>query len=117
MGPRETIMSYANSIPCAYTRSEFCGQDNTRVELTADAVPEGAVADYLLEPAEVPKKKEAGPEAGPDNEKAEKEKVKHQSTLVIFAVDVSGSMSSTTEVPALQGKGEGSHCNHWAWPG
>lgn len=76
---------------------EFCGQDNARVELTADAVPEGEVADYLLEPAEVPKVKEAGP----DNEKAEK-KAEHRSTLVIFAVDVSGSMSSTTEVPALQ---------------
>ena len=82
------------------------------MELTADAMPEGAVADYLLEPAEVPEEKGMGP----DNEKADgagkEKKAGHRSTLVIFAVDVSGSMSSTTEVPALQGKGAESHCNH-----
>ena len=70
-----------------------------------DAVPEGSqsVRDYLLEPVEGTEelKEEAKAEKKPDNEK---EASKRSSSLVIFAVDISGSMSSTTTVPDLQGE-------------
>ncbi len=80
------------------------------MEIAADAVPQELTADYLLEPAEPSEEEEEEGEAERDNEKkggkgAEGGKAKKnlKSTLVIFAVDISGSMSSTTEVPALQG--------------
>ncbi len=44
-------------------------------------------------------------EQKPDNDSATADSAKkphNRSTMVIFAVDVSGSMSTTTEVPALQ---------------
>ena len=62
-----------------------------------ESIPSGAVADYLLEPAQL--------QPDPDNEAEAKSSPPHnqRSSLAIFAIDVSGSMSTTTEVPALQG--------------
>ena len=66
------------------------------------------MADYLLEPAEPePNSQEEGKESeGPDNEKEAGGRggkgPSQKSNLVIFAVDISGSMSTTVEVPALQ---------------
>ena len=70
------------------------------------------MADYLLEPAEPEPSSEEDDEkgkenAGPDNDKERKKgddgKGRSQrSNLVIFAMDISGSMSTTVEVPALQ---------------
>lgn len=93
--------------------SEFCGEENYDIELSPDAVPSDSVADYLIEPAEPePSSQEESSEksvesaGGPDNEKdkkvTESEKRSKKSNLVIFAVDISGSMSTTVEVPALQ---------------
>ena len=86
-----------------YFFSEFCGQENTPNHLSLDAVPQGHCADYLLEPATTETDSEVteGKE-GPDNEVKEKVE-KKKGSLVIFAVDISGSMCTTTEVPALQG--------------
>ena len=88
--------------------SEFCGEENHGIELSPDAVPSDSVADYLLEPAE-PEPSEDGEKesTGPDNEKEGKKTggikgPSKKSNLVIFAVDISGSMSTTVEVPALQ---------------
>ena len=70
------------------------------MEISADGVPQDSSADYLLEPAETPEEEVA------DNETSKKTGgmgKKQRSSLVIFAVDVSGSMNATTEVPALQG--------------
>lgn len=60
------------------------------------------MCDYLLEPVKVEEadKKEEGKE---EAEKPDNEKVSKRSSLVIFAVDISGSMSTTTTVPGLQG--------------
>jgi transcription elongation factor Elf1 len=92
---------------------EFCGQENTPNHLSLEAVPQSHCADYLLEPAAAVtggEKEEGvaeGRSKGPDNDagavgkKGESEK-KKAGGLVIFAVDVSGSMCTTTEVPALQ---------------
>lgn len=91
--------------------SEFCGDENHGIELSPDALPSNSVADYLLEPAEPEQSSQAedGKETvDPDNEKeTEKTDKKGQSqksgsNMVIFAVDISGSMSTTVEVPALQ---------------
>ena len=85
--------------------SEFCGEENHGVELAADAVPSDSVADYLLQPAEPEPQDDEKEEAAPDNEKGKKAESKarsQRSNLVIFAVDISGSMSTTVEVPALQ---------------
>ena len=93
--------------------SEFCGQENTPNHLSLEAVPQSHSADYLLEPAAVTggEKEEGvaeGRSKGPDNDagtvgKKGESKTKKAGGLVIFAVDVSGSMCTTTEVPALQG--------------
>lgn len=79
--------------------------------MNPDAVPSDSVADYLLEPAE-PEPSEDGEKEStdPDNEKEGKKAggggsskgPSKKSNLVIFAVDISGSMSTTVEVPALQ---------------
>ena len=78
-------------------------------------VPENSVCDYLLEPVEKEEEEEEEEQEKaedkgqkPDNEtsdsKAEASKsAAGRSSLVIFAVDVSGSMSTTTTVPDLQG--------------
>lgn len=66
-------------------------------------MPQTHSTDYVLEP--VPKASAEGEkEVSPDNEKVEKEeKQTTNGGLVIFAIDISGSMCSTTQVPALQG--------------
>lgn len=88
--------------------SEFCGQENTPNHLSLDAVPQSHCADYLLEPARAITETESEVregKKGPDNEVREKveNSGKKKGSLVIFAVDISGSMCTTTEVPALQG--------------
>ena len=77
--------------------------------MSVDAVPQDGVVDYLLEPADLPEEEEEEEEK-PDNDVTEKKDAaggrvrRGRGGLVIFAVDVSGSMSSTTKVPALQGE-------------
>ena len=84
--------------------SEFCSEENHDVDIDPEAVPSTSTADYILEPVEP----EPSDEKQPDNDSATvkkaaaTKKTPKRSTLVIFAVDVSGSMSTTTEVPALQ---------------
>ena len=77
-------------------------------------VPGNSVCDYLLEPVKEEEEEEEEEEQAqgkgqkPGNEtsesKAEASKPARRSGLVIFAVDVSGSMSTTTTVPDLQGQ-------------
>ena len=78
-------------------------------------MPQSHCTDYLLEPVASPDKEEEKKggdvegEKAPDNEAGAKGKMggegrgKKNGSLVIFAVDISGSMCTTTEVPALQG--------------
>ena len=71
--------------------------------------PTGNAMEYEIEPA--PKTEaEDEDEDKPDNEaaaekggKAKTAPVSQRSNLVIFVVDISGSMNITTEVPELQG--------------
>ena len=82
-------------------------------------VPQTHSVDHLLEPVTPPEDEEAEKEAEKEKERGEKKpdneagakgkgcgdaKGKQKSNLVIFAVDISGSMSTTTQVPALQCK-------------
>ena len=74
--------------------------------MSPESVPQSHCTDHLLEPAQ----SEEGEKGEPaDNEKdvtgkeGEGGSKKSSGGLVIFAVDISGSMCSTTEVPALQG--------------
>ena len=82
--------------------SEFCGQANFSLPAGA-VVPSESAVEYLLEPATQPEEEEEDEKE--DNDVAAKKNpaVSNKSNLVIFAVDVSGSMATTTEVPALQG--------------
>lgn len=73
-------------------------------------MPQSHCADYLLEPvpaSEGEKEGESEGGKGSDSEAGAEGKsessVKKTGGLVIFAVDISGSMCTTTEVPALQG--------------
>lgn len=84
--------------------SEFCGYPNNDIPMKADTSPSSSVVDYLLEPA--PKQvetKENEKEADNDTASKSMKQAAQRNHMVIFAVDVSGSMATTTEVPALQG--------------
>ena len=72
--------------------------------MSSETVPGDSVADYLLEPAEPEPKKGEEPTNEKDVATGDKDTIKRsqRSNLVIFAVDISGSMSTTVEVPALQ---------------
>ena len=88
-----------------FSLSEFCDHSNTFVPITADQVPTTMAVEYELEPA--PKIAEEEVEEKPDNSevdvKAKAAGKGCRNKVIIYMVDVSGSMSSTTEVPALQG--------------
>ena len=72
--------------------------------MTPEAVPQTHCTDHLLEPAPSAGEGEKSADSEKEAEgKKEREKNSEES-LVIFAVDISGSMCTTTEVPALQGK-------------
>ena len=80
------------------------------MDLSLDSVPQTLMSDYCLEPAE--KEVEGEKEEGKIDNEASKGKTGAskasggKSSLVIFAIDKSGSMSSTTTVPELQGEGK-----------
>ncbi len=89
--------------PC----SEFCGHQNDNIPVSPADCPSNAV-EYELEPA--PKVEEADDDEKPDNDSAEatekgkpKQSDGRRNHLVIFTVDISGSMNITTQVPDLQG--------------
>ena len=89
-----------------FSLSEFCDHLNTFLPITADHVVTTMTVEYELEPA--PKLAETEEvEEKPDNSvvgaEAKGPKKCHPSKLIVYMVDVSGSMSATTEVPALQG--------------
>ena len=82
--------------------SEFCDHVNENVDTSLEEKPKFDTVDYVLEPA---------PPAPAEDEKddvAEAKAAIKASTkggLIIFAIDISGSMNCTVEVPDLQGKG------------
>lgn len=84
--------------------SEFCEQPNFSLPMKPADVPSASSVDYLLEPAPKPEEEEEEEEKV-DNDAASKKRPgrSNKSNLVIFVVDVSGSMATTSEVPALQG--------------
>eukprot|EP01117_Protostelium_nocturnum_P000157 TRINITY_DN1022_c0_g1_i1.p1 TRINITY_DN1022_c0_g1~~TRINITY_DN1022_c0_g1_i1.p1 ORF type:complete len:846 (-),score=320.97 TRINITY_DN1022_c0_g1_i1:76-2496(-) len=59
---------------------EYCGHKNSEVELDSNEMPKGNSQEYMLEPPKSDEEREQG--------------------LLIFCVDVSGSMCVTSEVPA-----------------
>ncbi len=87
--------------------SEFCGEENHDVGVSPEGVPKTEMCDYLLEPVEKEEEAEK-PDNKKDGGKSEGgtagKKTTGRSSLVIFAVDISGSMNSTTTVPDLQGQ-------------
>ena len=89
----------------ALLSSEFCGQQNSSLSITAEDVFSAEAVEYLLEPAPWPEEEKEEEKEEKDNDLASKKSPlsSNRSNLVIFAVDVSGSMATTSEVPALQG--------------
>ena len=101
---------FSTSYVCV-CNSEFCGEKNHDVDMPLEAVPQDSVCDYLLESAEVEEEEEGkgkgegeGSEKSDEKAEARSRKGVGRSSLVIFAVDISGSMSTTTTVPDLQGQ-------------
>lgn len=79
--------------------------------MSLEDVPKDSMCDYLLEPVEAEEEEEEDKEKTTNNEKEGDgakavKKVSERSNLVIFAVDISGSMNATTAVPDLQGQSE-----------
>ena len=100
---------YLSTFHCSFI-SEFCGHQNVDISLSPGSTPDKNAVEYELEPA--PKMEEEDEEEKPDNEATATEKRKPKSDggrrdhLVIFTVDISGSMNITTEVKELQGRGK-----------
>eukprot|EP00054_Salpingoeca_dolichothecata_P012110 m.67239 g.67239 ORF g.67239 m.67239 type:complete len:842 (-) comp19789_c0_seq2:154-2679(-) len=67
-------------------RCEFCSTSNS-VNITDEDIPAGDVVDYLLKPAPKVKASQVDPSM--------------DTSLMVFCIDVSGSMSCTIPVPAL----------------
>ena len=89
------------------SRSEFCGHRNEDIPIAPDSIPsETGAIEYELVPAPKPEEEDDN-EVKPDNEAAATKEGatsrKQKNNLILFAVDISGSMDITTEVPALQG--------------
>lgn len=93
---------------CILFYSEFCNHENQDVPLLPSDIHKANAVEYEIEPAP---KTEEETEDKPDNDSAEatdksaklKQDNGRTNHLVIFTVDISGSMNITTEVPALQG--------------
>ena len=88
-----------------FSYSQFCGHHNEDIPISPSDAPTKNAVEYELEPA--PKEEEEDEEEKPDNEAVSTGKGVtggggRRNHLVIFAVDISGSMNITTEVPALQ---------------
>lgn len=81
--------------------SEFCDHVNKNVDVSLEEKPKVDTVDYVLEPA---------PPAPADDDKDDVAEAKAaikasaKGGLIIFAIDISGSMDCTVEVPDLQGK-------------
>ena len=58
---------------------------NSDVDVSPDEIPAGFTADYMLEPAPALETEDT------------------DSGMIVFCIDISGSMCITTQVPALQG--------------
>jgi hypothetical protein len=63
---------------------EFCGQEN-KIRVEPQEIPNKEISDYMVSPPAQPQKDAAADDS-----------------LVVFCIDVSGSMCVTEEVPALQ---------------
>ena len=66
--------------------SEFCGHQNTDLDVDPDEVPKTCTADYLLMSS------------------AENTQQKTQGDLLVYCIDVSASMDTSFHVPDLQGR-------------
>ncbi|XP_013399852.1 circularly permutated Ras protein 1-like [Lingula anatina] len=71
---------------------EFCGTENKNIDMNQKALPSSDTVDYILSPPTKP---------STDNEDLPEKKITLPG-IVVYCFDISGSMGSTTPVPALQ---------------
>ncbi|XP_046580582.1 circularly permutated Ras protein 1-like [Haliotis rubra] len=73
---------------------EYCGKENKKLEVTAEEIPKELMFDYMLSPATEKEEKE----------KEGKEEVVQKVTpgIIVYCMDISGSMDSKAAVPELQ---------------
>ncbi|XP_072031040.1 circularly permutated Ras protein 1-like isoform X2 [Amphiura filiformis] len=73
---------------------EFCSKKNEELDVVEEEIPKENTIDYLLAAAPEPT----------EDEKMEEENAKglRKTGTIVYCIDVSGSMSSTTELPSLQ---------------
>ncbi len=76
--------------------SEYCGKENKKLEVTAEEIPKESMFDYMLSPATVEE----------EEKKEDKEEVVQKVTpgIIVYCIDISGSMDSKADVPELQGE-------------
>ena len=66
--------------------SEFCGAENNDLDVSREEIPKEEIVDYILAP----------PDASLEEKQAK--------GMLVYCVDVSGSMGSTVHIPELQSK-------------
>ena len=77
--------------------SEFCGHKNEGLDITPEEVPQGESFDFVLVPA-----RPEGENAEQATEEAVPEK-KESKGMVVYCMDISGSMGCLVRLPELQG--------------
>ena len=87
-------------IPSFLVCSEFCDYKNTGLDITPEEVPQGESFDFVLVPARPEAEAEnseqtAQGETTPEN--------KESKGMIVYCMDISGSMSCEVRMPELQG--------------
>eukprot|EP00118_Oscarella_pearsei_P013307 m.105432 g.105432 ORF g.105432 m.105432 type:complete len:807 (+) comp37219_c0_seq1:49-2469(+) len=81
------VLSSISKMASNTWKCEFCGHANVDLDVSPDEIPSSSTSDYMLAPpGSVCNEGQQGTDTG----------------MIVFCVDISGSMCITTEVPALQ---------------
>ncbi|XP_053377820.1 circularly permutated Ras protein 1-like isoform X2 [Mercenaria mercenaria] len=79
---------------------EFCEHKNTGLDITPEEIPKGDSFDFVLTPARQETEEEEA--EGATKEETTPEKKEESKGMVVYCMDISGSMSSTVRLPELQ---------------
>ncbi|XP_053394854.1 circularly permutated Ras protein 1-like isoform X4 [Mercenaria mercenaria] len=79
---------------------EFCEHKNTGLDITPEEIPKGDSFDFVLTPAR--QETEEGEAEGATKGETTPEKKEESKGMVVYCMDISGSMSCTVRLPELQ---------------
>ena len=80
--------------------SEFCDYKNEGLDITPEEVPQGESFDFVLVPARPEAESENAEQVATGETTPEK---KESKGMVVYCMDISGSMGCTVRMPELQG--------------